>query len=348
MKARTTRESVDCVRQSRLTEETSMKAALLSVTALSLVLAGAASAETNVRFAHMNSPSHFVNTAGEAMAKAIQERTDGAVTVDMFPSGQLGENSQITEQITLGGNLIGQVGVGTIANYVPDFSVIVFPFMYPDYEAAQRFLASDLVGDLHAKAEEVNVKVLCYFAFGIRDLYTREKEVSSPEDMAGLKMRVQPVTIYTEMVKQVFDAAPTPMPWPEVYSAFAQGVIDAAEAPPAAILDQKHHEHAQYLVQTNHILDLSPVVISASLFNGLSQEHQMVVQEEADNACNAMSEAALSGYEAGIQELKDKGMTVISDIDKSQFADRAGGIAEAFPEWSDGLYDRARAIITAN
>jgi tripartite ATP-independent transporter DctP family solute receptor len=316
-----------------------------TVAALSLAVASAAGAETTIRFAHMNSPTHFVNSWGEDMAAAIAERTGGEVSVQMFPSGQLGENSQVTEQIALGGDLIGQVGVGTIANYVPDFSVIVYPFLYPDFAAAQRFLASDLVADLHAQAETHNIKVLCYFAFGIRDLYTRDRMVRTPEDAAGLKIRVQPVTIYTEMVTQVFGAAPTPMPWPEVYSALAQGVIDAAEAPPAAILDQKHHEHARYLIQTNHMLDLSPIVISAGLFNRLSPEHQAVVQEEADRACAGMSEAALSGYEAGIAELAGLGMTIVSDIDREAFAARSGGIAASFPEWSDGLFDRVKAAM---
>ncbi|WP_168193144.1 TRAP transporter substrate-binding protein DctP [Rhodophyticola sp. CCM32] len=278
----------------------------------------------------MNSEGHFVNEAGTAMAEAVTERTGGAVTIEMFPSGQLGENSQITEQITLGGDLIGQVGPGTIANYVPDFGVMVYPFMYADYSDAERLLGSDLWAGIEAQAEEQhNIKVLCYFAFGIRDLYTRETPVAVPEDMSGLRMRVQPVTIYTEMVRQVFDAAPTPMPWPEVYSAFAQGVIAAGEAPPAAILDQRHHEHANYLIQTNHILDLSPIVMSASLYNGLSEENQMIVQEEADNACAIMTDTALSGYQAGIDELESLGMTIISDIDLSLFAARAGGMPRA-------------------
>ena len=299
-------------------------------------------AQTEIRFAHMNSPTHFVNEAGEAMAEAVAERTGGEVDIQMFPSGQLGENSQITEQISLGGDLIGQVGPGTIASYVPDFGIVVFPFLYEDMDAARRLLGSDLMAELHAEAEERNIKVLCTFAFGIRDLYTRETPVETPEDMAGLKMRVQPVTVYTEMVEQVFGAAPTPMPWPEVYSAFAQGVIDAGEAPPAAILDQKHHEHARYLVQTNHILDLSPLVMSASLFDRLSEEHRAVVQEEADAACESMTTTALDGYDAGIEELRAAGMEVL-EVDKALFAERAGGIAEAFPEWSEGLYDRARA-----
>lgn len=318
----------------------------LGALALSTALVSVpAFAETKVRFAHMNSPTHFVNEAGTKMAAAIAERTSGDVKVEMFPSGQLGENAQITEQISLGGGMIGQVGPGTIANYVADFGIVVYPFLYPDFEGAKRFVASDLMADLHATAEkEHNIKVLCYFAFGIRDLYTRETPVHKPEDMKGLKMRVQPVTVYTEMVKQVFDAAPTPMPWPEVYSAFAQGVIDAGEAPPAAILDQKHHEHAKYLIQTNHILDLSSMIMSASLFNGLSADDQAIVQEEADHACSSMSDTALQGYQAGIDELKSLGMEII-EVDKSLFSDRAGGIAASFPEWSDGLFDRAQAAV---
>lgn len=317
--------------------------ALLAGTA---VMSTAAFAETTIRFAHMNSPTHFVNVGAEAMAQGVSERTGGEVKVDIFPSGQLGENAQIVEQITLGGDMMGQVGAGGLANYVPDFDIIVYPFMYANFDEARKLLSSDLIKDLEAQVEEkANVKVMCYTAFGVRDLYTVDTEVTAPEDMKGLKMRVQPVTIYTEMVKQVFDASPTPMPWPDVYSALAQGVIDAAEAPPSAIIDQKHYESAKYLIQTNHILDISPVVMSASLFNSLSEEHQAIVQEEADKGCQIMSDAAISGYEAGIAELEAQGMTIISDIDKSQFSSRAGGIAEAFPNWSEGLYQRARAAI---
>ena len=318
---------------------------LAAGSALAMVLAAPVAAETVIRFAHMNSPTHFVNTVGDEMAAAIAERTGEEVQVEMYPSGQLGENAQITEQIMLGGNLIGQVGVGTIADYVPDFSIIVYPFLYPDYESAKRFLASDLVQGLETEAEAHNVKVLCYLHFGVRDLYTRDTEVRTPGDSSGLKIRVQPVTIYTEMVEKVMGGAPTPMPWPEVYSALAQGVIDAAEAPPSAILDQNHQEHARYLSQTNHILDLSPLVMSNSQFQSLSEEHQAVVQEEAERACEAMSQESIGSYESGIDELRESGMTIISDVDRDAFAARAGDIAAAFPEWSEGLYDRARAAV---
>lgn len=308
-------------------------------------MVSAASAQTTIRYAHMNSPTHFVHTEAEVMARKVAERTNNEVRIELFPSGQLGESTQIAEQISFGADMIGQIQAGNLASYVPDFSVIVYPFMYGDSSDIQKLLDSDLVAEMNALAEQKNLKVLCFLHYGIRDLYTRNREVHSPEDTQNLNIRVQPVTIYTQMVEKVMRASPTPIPWPEVYSALAQGVIDAAEAPPLSILDQRHQEHARYLIQTNHIQDVVPLVMSASTFNALSEEHQAVLQEEAGQACERMSQASIASYEAGIEELRKQGMTIISDVDREAFAALAGGISEAFPEWTPGLYERARAIV---
>lgn len=320
----------------------------ISASAAAILAAGLSmpvQAQSVVRFAHMNSPEHFVHVAAAEMAEAVAARSNGEIKIELFPSGQLGENGAVTEQMSFGADLMGQVGIGMLADYAPDYSIVLYPFLYPDYDGAQRLLASDLVKDLEAKVAENNIKVLCYAHFGVRDLYTRDREVRSPADSEGLSIRVQPVTIYTEMVRLVFGGAATPMPWPDVYSALAQGVIDAAEAPPSAMIDQKHYENAKFFIQTNHMTDIVPVTVSASWFNSLSEANQAVFQEEATAACDRMTDASIASYEAGIQQLADEGMTIVSDVDRAAFAERAAGIAAAFPEWSEGLYDRAKAIV---
>lgn len=304
-----------------------------------------AQAQSVVRFAHMNSPEHFVHVAAQAMAEAIETRSNGEIKIELFPSGQLGENGAVTEQMSFGADLMGQVGIGMLADYAPDYSIVLYPFLYPDFDGAKRLLASDLIKELEAKVAENNIKVLCYAHFGVRDLYTRNKEVRSPADSEGLSIRVQPVTIYTEMVRLVFGGAATPMPWPDVYSALAQGVIDAAEAPPSAMIDQKHYENTEYFIQTNHMTDIVPITVSASWFNNLSEANQAIFQEEANVACDNMTAASIASYEAGIETLAANGMTIISDVDRAAFAERADGIAAAFPEWSEGLYERAKAIV---
>lgn len=316
-----------------------------AVAILAVGIAAPAQAQSVVRFAHMNSPEHFVHVAAAEMAEAVATRSNGEITMELFPSGQLGENGAVTEQMSFGADLMGQVGIGMLADYAPDYSIVLYPFLYPDFEGAKRLLASELIKELEAKVAESNVKVLCYAHFGVRDLYTRDREVRSPADSEGLSIRVQPVTIYTEMVRLVFGGAATPMPWPDVYSALAQGVIDAAEAPPSAMIDQKHYENTRFFIQTNHMTDIVPITVSASWFSNQSEANQAIFQEEATAACDRMTDASITSYEAGIEQLAAEGMTIISNVDRAAFAERAAGIAAAFPEWSEGLYDRAKSIV---
>ncbi|WP_283178846.1 TRAP transporter substrate-binding protein [Gemmobacter sp. 24YEA27] len=323
-----------------------MKAAGMG--AFALCMAGAAAqAETVIRFAHMNGQTHFVHSEAIALAERVHERSGGEVRIEVFPSGQLGESSQIVEQMSFGADLMGQVQAGNLADYLPDFSILVYPFMYDGIGDVERLVGSDLVAGLNEGVLQSNLRVMCYLHYGTRDLYTRNREVRSPADSKDMSIRVQPVTIYTQMVEQVMGGAPTPIPWPEVYSALAQGVIDAAEAPPLSILDQRHYEHARYLIQTNHIQDVVPLVISASQFDALSPASQEVLQTETAAACAAMSAASIASYETGIEELRANGMTIIGDVDRAAFAENAGLIAASFPEWTPGLYDRARAILDA-
>ena len=317
----------------------------LAAALLGTVAASTAQAQTTqLRFAHMNGPQHSVNLGALKFKEAVESRTKGKVQVGVFPSGQLGENTAIGEQISLGSALIGQIGVGVLADYVPDYSVLVYPFLFKDFDQTKAFLATDMPKKWAKDLEKNNLKVLCHVNFGTRDLYTRNKAVRAPADMTGQKFRVQPVTIYTELAKSM-GATPTPMPWPEIYSALSQGVIDAAEAPPNAIVDQKHYEHAKMYMKTAHIVDVSPIVMSLSAFNGLSKDDQAIVTEESQKACDFISEDTEKAYDTSVKILKDKGMTIIEDVDRAAFAKRAEPIEKAFPKWTPNLVSQVRAAI---
>lgn len=321
--------------------------AWFAASAALVAVAGPAAAQSQIRFAHMNGAQHPVHLGALKLKEAVERRTDKKVTVDVFPGGQLGENTAVGEQISLGSAMIGQIGNGVLADYVPDFSVLVYPFLFKDWAQARTFLTGPLVKSMEKKIEANNIKVLCYINFGTRDLYTRAKPVRTPADTAGLKLRVQPVAIYTEMVKSM-GATPTPMPWPEVYSALSQGVIDAAEAPPNAIIDQKQYEHAKFYMKTNHIVDVSPIAMSLAAYNRLSPEHRKVVDEESQASCDYISDETSKGYAASVQVLKDRGMTIIEDVDRAAFAKRAEDVQKAFPKWSPNLLAQVKAAVGPN
>jgi tripartite ATP-independent transporter DctP family solute receptor len=313
---------------------------------VSLALSGAAQAQSKqtLRFGHMNSPSHIVNLGAQRLKAAMENAAGGPVQIDLFPSAQLGENSAVLEQVTLGSNIITQVGPGTIAQYVPNYSVVVHPFLYKDWDEAQKVFSSPLVKGWEKDLEKHNIKLLCFFNFGTRDLYTRAKPVRTPADSAGLKIRVQPVAIYTEMVRSM-GGQPTPMPWPEVYSALSQGVIDAAEAPPNAILDQKHYESAKFYMKTNHILDAAVVVMSLRAFKALAPQQQKTLETEASNTCQWMTAESNKMYENAVSELEKRGMTIVSDVDRAAFEKNADQIQKAFPTWSPNLVADIRKLL---
>ena len=289
-----------------------------------------------LRFGHMNSPTHIVNLGGQRLKAAMEKASGGSVQIDLFPSAQLGENSAVLEQLTLGSNIITQVGPGTIAQYVPNYSVMVHPFLFKNWDEVKKVANSPLVKGWEKDLVKYNIKPLCFFNFGTRDLYTRNKAVRTPADTAGLKVRVQPVAIYTELVKSMGGQA-TPMPWPEVYSALSQGVIDAAEAPPNAIVDQKHFEAAKFYMKTNHILDAAMVVMSLKAFNALNADQKKALEASANEACDWMTAESDKVYDSSVAELQKHGMTIVSDVDRAAFEKAAESIQKAFPDWSPNL-----------
>lgn len=323
------------------------KLALLAGSALiasGLVAATPSAAQTStLRFGHMNSPTHIVHRGAERM-RAAMEQGGGAVKIELFPSAQLGENSAVLEQMTLGANIITQVGPGTVAQYAPNYSVLVYPFLYNNFEEVKKLIDSPLVKSWEPGLVKNNIKILCAFNFGTRDLYTRNKAVRTPADTAGLKIRVQPVAIYTELVRSM-GGQPTPMPWPEVYSALSQGVIDAAEAPPNALLDQKHTEAAKFYMQTNHILDASVIVMSLRAFNALPAPQQQGLQKAANDMCDWMTAQAAETYATSLAEVEKRGMTIVKDVDRAAFARKADGIAAAFPTWTPNLVGEVRKAL---
>lgn len=317
---------------------------LLATTALALcAINTSAEAQTTLRFGHMNSPTHIVQKGAEKF-RAAMEQAGGGIKVELFPSAQLGENSAVLEQMSLGANIITQVGPGTIAQYAPNYSVLVYPFLYNNFAEVKKLVDSDLVKSWEPQLAKNNIKLLCAFNFGTRDLYTRNKEVRTPADTAGLKIRVQPVAIYTEFVKSM-GGQPTPMPWPEVYSALSQGVIDGAEAPPNALLDQKHYEAAKYYVQTNHILDASTFVMSLRAFKALPAPQQAALQKAATDMCDWMTGEADRIYTESLAEVGKRGMTIVKDVDRAAFSKNAEMIAKQFPTWSPNLIADVRKVL---
>ncbi|CCN79679.1 exported hypothetical protein [Vibrio nigripulchritudo SO65] len=311
----------------------------IAVVTLAAMTTTATQAETVFRYGHTNSANHFVHAGAESFKSKVETETNGRVKIEIFPNSQLGGNEQSAELISFGSPMIGQVNPSVLSSYDNRFDVLSYPFLFKSTQQAGEFLKSDFVSEWERKPANNNIDVLCYFSFGARDLYTRNKPVHDVADSKGMKVRVQPLTMYTKMVENSYSAVPTPMPWAEVYNALSLGVIDAAEAPPQAMLDQKHFEVTQYYMQTQHIMDFSAIIASKSTIESMSKGDQVIFRNAAKAMCDAMTTQSNALYESSVAELETKGMKIIRDVNRAAFAEGAKNIHKSISGWDKDFYN---------
>lgn len=262
-------------------------------------------------------------------ADEISARTDGRITVKVFPDGQLASSTQEF----IGGlqngafDLIVQ-NCGSWADYTPAFAGLNMPYLYFDYETAYAVLDSEIGEAWKEKAmEDTGTIPLAYFDIGFRQL-TCNMEVHSPDDLKGLKIRVMPDPIQTA-TWEALGCAVTPVSYSELYTALQQKLVDAQENPPSNIVSSKLYELQDYMVMTNHNFTVTIAAMSPILWNKLSQEDKDLIREvmvEAQNAGRAKTGELAEGF---IQQMEADGGTEVIRLTNEEltaFQERVKGV----------------------
>lgn len=183
-----------------------------------------------LKVAHALAPTEPIHLVAEDFAKAVGQRTNGRVQVQVFPSEQLGINKDMLEQVRQGAPIIQIADPGFMSDYVPDFGVLNGPYLITSPAEFKKLLASDWYADLREKSEKSGLRPLAFnFFFGVRNMLGN-KPFRSPADLQGVTMRIAPNPLWVETFKSL-GARGVPLPWTEVYGALAQNVVDAVEAP---------------------------------------------------------------------------------------------------------------------
>ena len=261
----------------------------------------------------------------ESFRDAVAEHSKGAIEVKLFPNSQLGPDEDVLEQARAGAPVAVVVDGGRLAVFQKEFGVLGAPYLAQGYEGIRKVVTSPVFEEWVKKLHDSSGHQVLSFNWwqGERELWTN-KPVSTPADLAGVRMRTPGAPVWTETVKAM-GATPTPMGWADVYSALQQNVIDAVEAQLPAGQGSKLYEVTKYLTKTHHINLITGLVISASWFDSLPPEYQTMLREEALKAGDIAShgtEDLLARIEA---DLKAKGMTV-SEPDLAPFRKATAGV----------------------
>ncbi|MFD2639055.1 TRAP transporter substrate-binding protein [Piscibacillus salipiscarius] len=261
----------------------------------------------------------------------VEKETDGAIKVETYHSGQLGDDRTMTEALQLGTQEVTIPSTAPIANFVPEFSVFDIPFLFPSEEVADKVLAGDVAQGLLKKLEEKDLVGLAYWENGFRDLTNSVRPVKTIEDFEGLKIRTMENDLHLEAFKAL-GANPTPMAFTELFTALQQGTVDGQENPYATIYLEKFYEVQDYVSNTHHVYSPFVFLMSKQFYDGLSKEQQEIVRSAAKEAGKHQIKLNREANAKYLKNLQEEGMeySEISDEERQKMVDAVQPVIEEF------------------
>lgn len=293
---------------------------LTAVAAAALIsgLAGGAQAAATLRLGTVLAPSDPLMIAAEGMKKAVEERTKGAVRVQLFPSSQLGDTQAMMDQAAAGANVGTVVEASRVAVHVPEFNVLVAPYVFTDVAQIAKFAETPTFAGWNEKLRQKSGLTLLSFNWyqGARHMLTK-KPVATPADLRGVRIRTIGEPLWIKTIG-LMGATATPLAWAEVYPSIQTGAIDGAEAQPSAIWGARLYEVVSHVTLTEHIFLMSGLLVSDRWMKSLPEADRKVVQEEAVRWGASALKANVDGADKIFADIRAKGVTV-SSVDKTPF-----------------------------
>jgi tripartite ATP-independent transporter DctP family solute receptor len=259
----------------------------------------------------------FISKKGAAGVtfKNIVEAEEPAVSVQLFPAGQLGGERELIEATKLGTIQISMVSAA-IASYFKEAQVLDIPYLFTSAPVAWKVMDGWFGKELAEEClKKTGMRVLAYGETGFRNFTSSKAPIKSPADLQGMKIRVMESPIYVNMLKAL-GAAPTPIPWPETYTALQQKVVDGQENPISAIVQAKFFEVQKYLTLDGHSYGADFILINDKFYQSLPKESQQTIKRAAIIAGWAGRSIQQINSATGLSLLKEKGMEIYRPNDQ--------------------------------
>ena len=259
-----------------------------------------------IKLAHNLPVTNHMARGMESFAKKVEERSKGAITVQIFPSGQLYNDKSMNDAIMRGGVQMGLNSTAMWASVIPAMEIFDVPFMFPDYEKIKKALDSGVGEKLNAEMEKKGAKVLFWVDYGFVQFANNKKPITKPEDFKGMKIRS-----YGELPSETIKAlggAPATIGAGEVYMALQQGTIDGQTSGTTAMYDRKMYDVTKYLTVTNHAFPEFVVSVNLKFWNTLSADQKKLIESAATEVRDAIRAETKNEDIKTLKQLQEKGM----------------------------------------
>lgn len=296
-----------------------------------------------IRLAHALSTTHPVHLGMERMAELVEEKSDGKLTIAIFPSQQLGSERETLELLQIGSIGMTKVSSAALENFVPELRVYSLPYLFKDEQHILNVLNGEIGRELLLAGEEYWLRGLTYYDAGQRSFYTKDHPIETPEDLQGLKIRVMESQMAVNMVRTL-GGSPTPISWGELYTALQQGVVDGAENNPPSFLTSRHYEVAKYYSLDEHTMLPDLLLISTLQWDNLNEQEKQWVQEAADSSATYQREIWAEAEKEALETVLEAGVE-INYPDKEPFMELTAPVYESYQQTDPELYDLIQRIL---
>ena len=301
---------------------------MVAVGAALAICAGAVHAET-FRFAAEAPAADSQVKAAEHMQGLLAEKSGGALELKIFAGGTLG-NAQAVITGTRGNTVdMFVTGSSNLSGLKPELGMLDIPFLFQDDDHAYRALDGDVGRALLDQLDDVGLKGLAFWENGWRQITTKDRIVSKPEDLAGMKIRTTGAPVHIKAF-ELLGANPVPMPIGELYTALEMGTVNAQEHPLGVFMSAKFYEVQDNITLSRHAYSPLVVAMSKAKFDALSPEHQQILIEAAVETAAFQRQLNSDALAGQVAELRDMGKTVSEDFDQAPFVAATAAVREGF------------------
>jgi tripartite ATP-independent transporter DctP family solute receptor len=291
-------------------------------------------------------PGYPTVVATENLGKKLEAATNGRLSVQMYPSMQLGGEKETLEQTQIGAVQLLRVSAGAVGPVVDEINVVNMPFLFRNTAHAEKIMdgpiGQELLDKITANAN-AGLVALCWMDSGARSLYNTKRPIKTVGDIKGLKFRVIGNPIFIDMVNALGGNG-VAMGYDQVFSALQTGVIDGAENNPPSYVFSNHYTAAKYLSLTEHLIVPEVLVFSKKTWSALSADDQNLIRKFAREAQLEERELWNKYEQQAMDKAKAAGCQIVEIADKKPFQNAVKPVWDKYgPKYQD-MINRIQAI----
>lgn len=303
-----------------------------------------------IQLGYENNPGEPIDLACHEWQKIIEQKSNGTMKIELFPSSQLGKKTDLIDQM-IAGSAVCTLADGAFyaERGVPDFGIVFGPYLFNTWDDCWKLTESGWYKEQVEKLAKNGLRVISSnWIYGDRHTMTK-KPVHVPADLKGMKIRVANSLVFIKGF-EALGATPTPLALGEVYTALQQGVVDGLENPLTTLEGGKFQEVAKYVILDGHVKNFTTFVVGEKFYQSLTDDQKKILVDSANEA-GLYNNSIQTDKEAKARKiLEDAGVSFYapSVAEKAMFqkeAEKFYSYPDIIGKWTPGLYDRVKGII---